>query len=499
MRNPLRPLLLCLFSCLCLASVWAADLKSCREVYQKNAEGITQSYQPKFDGVQQQYRKSLETLKALAVKQGDLPKAKAALAEIERFQKAKSLPSASDERMLPELKALQSAYVKQYNRLEQEMTADLGTLTTKYVQALDRLQKALTQAEKLDEATAVMEEREKAQASLKGYADQFAALTGPAATNANGTAASQTSVAVAEKPAAKSGLYLVVDLSRGTKADKYPVKYLDDVPKGGWSDEYKTDKLVLRKIEPGTFTMGSPTDEVGRGGDETQHEVTLTKGFYIGVFEVTQKQWQRVMGDWPSHFNNDRYREARPVEQVSYDDIRGSVAGAGWPAMNSVDAASFMGRLRARTGQAFDLPTEAQWEYACRAGTTTALNSGQNLTAAETCPNLSEVGRYKANAGDGAQNGDTRVGTAKAGSYRPNEWGLYDLYGNVREWCLDWSGNYAGAESDPRGAASGSGRVERGGSWGINALSCRSASRYNGSPSNRGNGYFGFRAARTLP
>ncbi len=233
--------------------------------------------------------------------------------------------------------------------------------------------------------------------------------------------------------------------------------------------------------------MGSPNDEVGRKDDETQHEVTLTKGFYIGVFEVTQKQWERVMGDWPSHFNNDRCREARPVERVSYDDIRGKVDGAGWPVTNSVDAASFLGRLRARTGQAFDLPAEAQWEYACRAGTPTALNSGKVLTSEMKCPNLSEVGRYKGNAGDVTPNGDTSVGTAKAGSYPPNAWDLYDLHGNVREWCLDWRGNYSGSESDPKGVVSGSYRVMRGGSWGHNGSSCASAYRnLNSNPSYRG-------------
>ena len=492
MRNPLRPLLLCLFSCLCLASVGAADLKSYKDVYQKNSEGITQSYQPKFAGVQQQYQKALESLKAQAKSQGDLTKTMAAIAEIERFQKAKSLPAAPDESVLPEIKALQSAYVKQYNRLEQEMTAELGTLTTKYDQALDRLQKELVKDEKLTEAMAIQQERETVQAALKGYKDQFAALTGPAATNATGAADAQTPTAAVIKTEPMNGLYLVVDLSRGPKTHTYPVKYLDDVPKHGWTDEYKTDKLVLRKLEPGTFTMGSPSDELGHRGIETQHEVTLTHGFYIGVFEVTQKQWERVMGDWPSRFSKDRYRDARPVEQVSYNDIRGASAGADWPATNSVDAAAFLGRLRTRTGQAFDLPTEAQWEYACRAGTTTALNSGKNLTSEEKCPNLAEVGCYKANSGEV---------TAKAGSYRPNAWGLYDMHGNVWEWCLDWGldwrGKYADMESDPKGAAAGPNRVIRGGCFFDRTVTCTAVFRSDRTPSHRNcNG--GFRVVLAL-
>jgi formylglycine-generating enzyme required for sulfatase activity len=131
-----------------------------------------------------------------------------------------------------------------------------------------------------------------------------------------------------------------------------------------------------------------------------------------------------------------------------------------------------MGRLRARTGKAFDLPTESQWEYAGRAGTTTALNSGKNLTAIESCPNMSEVGRYWYNGGSGyTQNGDTSVATAKVGSYLPNAWGLYDIHGNVWEWCLDWFPGYEGSS-----------RVGRGGSWGYYAGYCRVAFRYYSYP-----------------
>ncbi len=456
----------------------AADLKTYKDVYEKESKEILQAFQPKFDGLQQQYQKSLETLKAAAAKQGDFVRTKAAIDEIERFQKAKSLSASPAENEISEIKAFQSAYVQQYSRLETDMTSQLGMLTTKYEQALDRLQKEQVKALKINEAAAVQAEKEKARAAIKGYSETLAALKGPGATNGTVVAASPTPAMATGKPTGKQDLYMVIDLSRGTKAAKgYPVTYLADVPKGGWSDEYKTDKLVLRRIEPGTFTMGSPQDELGRERGETQHEVTLTQPFYIGVFEVTQRQWERVMGTWPSVFKNERYRDGRPVEKVSYNDIRGARDGANWPATNSVDAASFMGRLRARTGKAFDLPTEAQWEYACRAGTETALNTGKNLTDKETCPNMAEAGRYKGNSGDGAQNGDTKVGTAEAGSYPPNAWGLYDLHGNVWEWCLDWRGNYPGTESDPKGAVSGSYRRYRGGSWNFFGYYCRSAFR----------------------
>jgi len=296
-----------------------------------------------------------------------------------------------------------------------------------------------------------------------------------------------------------TGDYLVIDLTEGPNAERYPVSYLSDVPVGGWTDEYKTTKLVMRKIPAGAFTMGSPTNELGRYNYETQHQVTLTKDFYIGVFEVTQKQWERVMGNWPAQFSNATYRDSRPVERVSYYDIRenpnNSAIIPNWPATNAVHADSFMGKLRAKTGLAtFDLPTESQWEYACRAGTTTALNSGKNLTATESCPNMSEVGRCWCSY----SRVGTSVGTAQAGSYLPNPWGLYDMHGNVLEWCLDWYGAYPGSVQDPLGAASGSYRVERGGSWINNARVCRSARRINDWPGLR-DGYIGFRAARTLP
>ena len=263
-------------------------------------------------------------------------------------------------------------------------------------------------------------------------------------------------------------LYMVVDLSGGTSAESYPVSYLADVPQGGWTDEYKTTKLVLRKIEPGTFTMGSPSGELGRQTSEDLHQVTLTKAFYIGVFETTQKQYELITGSNPSQYKVDDY----PVENVKYNDLRGS--GPNWPTNgHGVEANSFFGKLRVNTGRlyTFDLPTEAQWEYACRAETTTSLNSGKNISNVTACSEMAEVGQYSGNR-DGKPEGIV-------GRYLPNSWGLYDMHGNVWEWCLDWREGNLGTDSvtDPIGPTSGTYRVLRGGGWSVDAWQCRSARR----------------------
>jgi len=295
--------------------------------------------------------------------------------------------------------------------------------------------------------------------------------------------------------------YLVVDLSGGATATNYPLSYLADTPAGGWTDEYKTTKLVLRRIPAGTFTMGSTAELGGSTNERPKHAVTLTQDFFAGVFEVTQKQWELVMGTWPSYFTNTVYRDSRPVERVSYEDIRGAIAGAAWPTNGDVDAASFMGQLRSKTGMAFDLPTESQWEYAGRAGTTTTLNSGYGLTSVNSDPRMDQVGRYSYNGGGGfgqSDSVDTSAGSAAVGSYMVNRWGLYDTHGNVFELCLDWFAAYpTNAVTDPVGGTDVTYRVARGGGWWLAAGSCRMAgSRITSNPDYAGHAQ-GFRV--TVP
>ena len=248
--------------------------------------------------------------------------------------------------------------------------------------------------------------------------------------------------------------------------------------------------------------MGSPVDELGHNwqnqADETLHKVMITQPFYMGVFELTQKQYQLVMGANPSSSKGDN----RPVERVSYNDLRGSDLGAKWPEGKQVDATSFFGKLRTRTGITLDLPTEAQWEYTCRAGTSTALNSGKNLTATEDCDNMAEVGRYDDNKTDGK--GGYSQHTV-VGKYKPNAWGFYDMHGNVAEWCRDWWLKTIDSNAvDPTGPSTGTYRIMRGGgymgydgnSWSSSsycgyAASCRSACRmYNFNLWSSGSSYY---------
>ena len=267
--------------------------------------------------------------------------------------------------------------------------------------------------------------------------------------------------------------YCVIDLSAGANATSYPVTYLAAPPSGGFNvDAYKTTKLVLKRLEAGTFIMGDDqTDE--------SHRVTLTKPFFCGLFEVTQKQYELVTGSNPCSSTSYGKGNTYPVHYVSYNMIRGTSDGAKWPSSSAVDSSSFMGKLRARTGLDFDLPTEAQWEYACRAGTTTTYYWGNSMD-----------GNYAWYADNSSSK------THPVGGKTANAWGLYDMSGNVWEWCLDWSGTLAYG-TDPKGSSSGSSRVRRGCCWGSNASRCTSSGRGDRNPSDV-SGDIGFRLVRTL-
>jgi formylglycine-generating enzyme required for sulfatase activity len=214
-------------------------------------------------------------------------------------------------------------------------------------------------------------------------------------------------------------------------------------------------------IPAGTFMMGA---EDGESDERPVHQVTISRPFYLGKYEVTQAQWQAVMGNNPSLFQGD---PKLPVEQVWWTDVQ-----------------DFLRKLNAKEGgNRYRLPTEAEWEYAARAGSTTAYGFGSDASR------LGEYAWYRDNSG-----GKTRP----VGQLKPNAWGLYDMHGNVMEWVQDWYGRYpAESVTDPQGPASGSHRMRRGGAWNSVATVCRSANRYS-VPGFRDD-FLGLRLVRVVP
>jgi formylglycine-generating enzyme required for sulfatase activity len=228
--------------------------------------------------------------------------------------------------------------------------------------------------------------------------------------------------------------------------------------------------LEMLWVKPGTFEMGF--------SDKTRHTVTLTQGFHLGKHEVTQSQWGKVMGSNPSRFKG----VSRPVEAVSWHSVTSFC-----DKLTASERAG--GRLPA--GMTYQLPTEAQWEYACRGGTKTAFSFGEASGELHRHANYADLntdyGWSDKAHDDGYEN------TSPVGSYKANGWGFYDMHGNVYEWCADWYGDYpTGAVRDPIGHAVGAYRVLRGGAWIGSAGNARSAIRDGGEPANSDDG-LGFR------
>jgi formylglycine-generating enzyme required for sulfatase activity len=254
-----------------------------------------------------------------------------------------------------------------------------------------------------------------------------------------------------------------------------------------WRDEIERSKgpkerlltnsirMELTLIPSGTFFMGSPEAEVGRQNCEgPRRGVTISRPFYLGIYPVTQRQYDAVMGCNPSLFAGN---PDHPVERVGWEDaVEFCTQLAALPSENEA-------------GRVYRLPTEAEWEFACRGGTVTLFHFG----AAASFKQANFDGKHPYG---GAPKGPYLQRTSKVGSYDPNGWGLYDMHGNVREWCADWfAGDYYGKRenSDPQGPQTGDLRVLRGGSWGSKGRNCRAAYREGSSPGSRNNAGFGFR------
>ncbi len=319
--------------------------------------------------------------------------------------------------------------------------------------------------------------------------------------------------------------YMVVDVSAAAQPNTQKYYPAADFLPGGILEnpDYRTGMLVLRKImaKDVTWMMGSTTLEGGAARNATReatHQVTLTNNYYFGVFPVTQAQWDLMQPSRlaPSYYKNVVDRAMRPVETVSYNEIRSSAnhsanAAYNWPAAPNPN--SFLGKLRTKTGIDFDLPSEAQWEFAARAGNgDTKWGDGSGVLNNDADANLNQFGRYMYNGGK-VQNGTSYAqpaamcgatnGTAIVGSYAPNSWGIYDTAGNVWEWCLDWfmesitayGGNVninPAAPANTLSGAAGTSRVKRGGSWSNAAGYCRPAFRDADVPTNYAINY-GFR------
>lgn len=266
----------------------------------------------------------------------------------------------------------------------------------------------------------------------------------PAYNNPSYAEALMVNFSVSLSTADDDNTYMIVDLSGGASATEYPVSFMSAPPAGGWTQEYKTDKLVLRRIPAGSAVLGSPTDEKGRTARvETQRKTTFTNSFYMALFETTEKQFINVMGYDPNVLANG-HADANPAIGVNYYLLRGTntVAGSAYPAScvwPGHEATSFFGILNSKLPAAaltaaglgdyeMELPTVSQWEYACRAGTTGAWNNGTTITNATTDANAGLLAYY---------GGANTVAPVPVGGKASNAYGLYDMHGNVAEICRD--------------------------------------------------------------
>lgn len=270
----------------------------------------------------------------------------------------------------------------------------------------------------------------------------------------SGYADAMSTVNIEERKQASVSGKLALNAVAATSASSYSVASSNDLSTSNISNPVIANLVRnMVRVAGGTFRMGATVEQGSYAypGENLVHEVTLS-GYYIGKYEVTQEEWQAVMGSNPS---NNKGSVKLPVENVSWNDCQ-----------------EFIRRLNVLTGKTFRLPTEAEWEYAARGG---AKSRGYKYSGSN---DIGSVAWYWDNSGRK---------THAVGCKQPNELGLYDMSGNVFEWCSDWYGLYpSSSQTNPSGASSGSVRVYRGGSWGSNAGDCRVSYRYYYTPSVRG-------------
>ena len=391
------------------------SLADCRAVYEKESAKNEEAHQKEINRALTSYSKNLDVTASSYRNAGDLYGMLAVRKEKSRFQKEKNVPEDVPSDLPPLIQKAQTFYHEAAVKARAEKAKTMTMLTDLYLKRLDAIKKGLVYQVKLDEAIVVDSEMKRVElviADIQSRVPKVVPQPRPS-----------SELPTRSSLAPKAGQEMALDLGGGVQMEMV------------W-------------IPAGEFKMGSPDHEETRKADEWPvHRVTITKGFWLGKYEVTQEQYEQVTGKNPSKFKGAK----NPVEMVTWNAAKG-----------------FCETVSKRTGKPIRLPTEAEWEYACRAGTTTKYNTGDDKS------DLSKAGWWRGNSGGKPQ---------LVGQKAPNRFGMYDMHGNVWEWCQDWYGTYtSGKVTDPLGPASGSSRVLRGGGWDFDARGCRVAGRFRDPP-----------------
>jgi len=396
-------------------------MKSALDAIEKKRDASIQIELKPLENIHDQYTLALKRCKATAQSEGDLDAILAANTALEAQDRSRAIGVSSDS---PKVRTIQQTYKDAHVNMLKQIEVRMVAINRDYHNQLEKLVKELTQAGMVNEALEVRKIKDE-------FVEQIKAEK--AATAQNQVTTSNTS-----KPESK-------EMRPGTERDFEIAK---DV------------KIRMCWIPPGEFMMGSPLSEIGRKDTETQHSVKLTKGFWMAKTELTQSQWEKVMGSNPSRLRGDNL----PVEQISWNDVCGDTSRNG----------GYLGKINtiAPNGWRFDIPTEAEWEYATRAGSKEALYNGYEITAPTgKCRRLDDIAWYK-------DNSDRK--THPVGGKKTNNWGLQDTLGNVWEWTADgWYQYTSASTTDPTAPVDGAGGYAmcRGGCRYGEPDECRSAKR----------------------
>ena len=394
--------------------------KELNELLKKRETAIKLEIKP-LETIHDQYTLALKGCKTTAQSEGDLDAILAANTALEAQDRSRTIGVSSDN---PKVSAIQQTYKDAHVNMLKQIDARMVSINRDYHNQLEKLVKKLTQAGMINDALEVRKIKDEIVEQIK--AQKAANVQNQEAWGNISTAGSKETRASTERD----------------------FEIAKDV------------KIRMCWIPPGEFMMGAPLSEVGRKDSETQHSVKLTKGFWMAKTELTQAQWEKVTGSNPSYFKGNNL----PVEQISWNDVCG----------NSTRTGGFLAMIntRAPNGWRFDIPTEAEWEYASRAGSKEALYSGYEITAPiGKCRRLDDIVWYKDNS---------HQKTHPVGKKKANAWGLHDTLGNLWEWCADGYCNYTSASAtDPITPVNGEDGyvICRGACFGSEPEECRSAKR----------------------